>query len=311
MLAPSIPAVILPMTDRAEARTDGDQTDQVAAELMRGVGAQVRTARSRRGLTRKNLAYHSGVSERYLARVESGEANISVVLLSQLARALDVPILSLMPGELEAESRHAPLDGLLRNLDEQQKERAYRLLKKEFGDAGSERRGVALVGLRGAGKSTLGTRIARRLKVPFVRLDEVIAQTSGLELGELISLVGQREYRRYEQEALRSTIDDYRYVVVEAGGSLVSEKETYDLLRTNYFTVWVRASPEEHLERVRSQGDVRPMKSSRRPLEDLKLILKDRSADYRLADYQLKTTNRNIDDCVKELVEVVGRYLRP
>lgn len=297
------------MSDTAELPSEGGQGDDLAAELTRSVGDRVRSARSRRGLTRKNLAYHSGVSERYLARVETGEANVSVVLLSQIARALDVPMLSLLPGEAPESGGGEPLDKLVRGLDERQRERAFRILREEFGGARGERMGVALVGLRGAGKSTIGARLAQRFKVPFVRLDHVIAEMSGLELGELISLVGQKEYRRYEYEALKATLDDYRQVVVEAGGSLVSEEETYKLLRASLFTVWLRASPEDHLERVRGQGDIRPMRSSRQPLEDLKAILEDRSQDYRLADYELMTSKRNVDACVEELAAIVKPYL--
>ncbi|GJL81820.1 MAG: shikimate kinase [marine bacterium B5-7] len=297
------------MTKRVELVANENETDDYAVALMRSVGVQVRTARSRRGLTRKNLAYHSSVSERYLARVESGEANISVVLLSQIARALDVPMLSLLPGEVQEATNYAPLDKLLGTLSETEKEHAFKILRKEFNAARPERIGVALVGLRGAGKSTIGMRLANQFKVPFVRLDEVITDISGLELGELISLVGQKEYRRYEYEALKSTLEDYRQIVIESGGSLVSEEETYNLLRSNYFTVWIQASPEEHLERVRGQGDIRPMKSSKRPLEDLKLILEDRSADYRLADYHLTTSKRSVDECVAELADVVAPYL--
>lgn len=299
------------MSNRAETAPDQHEPDSATDELTRGVGVLVRTTRSRRGLTRKNLAFHSDVSERYLARVESGEANISVVLLSRIAAALDVPILSLLPGDcMPTGIRHAGLYKLLQGLDQRQLEQSYRLLEQRFSGDGSARVGIALVGLRGAGKSTLGALLAQRFKVPFVRLDEVISEMSGLELGELISLVGQRDYRRYELEALKQTLGDYRQVVVEAGGSLVSERETYDLLRASYYTIWLRASPEEHLERVRGQGDVRPMKSSRQPMEDLKAILSERSEDYRLADYHLTTSGRTVEECLEELAGVAQPYLK-
>ncbi len=270
----------------------------------------MRTTRSRRGLTRKNLAYHSDVSERYLARLEAGEANISLVLLARIAQALDVSLLSLLPVESRDSIKYEPLGKLISSLEEREQERAYHVLHREFSSEDAKRTGIALVGLRGAGKTTLGERLAQRFKVPFVRLDEVIHQMSGLDMGELISLTGQKVFRRYELEALQKTLSDYRQVVVETGGSLVSETDTYSLLRSRFFTVWIRALPEEHMERVSGQGDLRPMAGSRQPMNDLKLILDERSEDYRLADYELMTSKRSIEDCLDELSRIANPYLQ-
>jgi len=296
--------------DFDDLEADPAEPAEIAAELTRNVGSRVRAIRSRRGLTRKNLAHHSDVSERYLARVEVGEANISLILLSRVAQALDVPLLSLLPHEPGDGIKSERLGNLLKNLGEQEQEQAFHLIEKTFRKPGSSKTGIALVGLRGAGKSTIGTRIAQRFKVPFVKLDNVITQMSGLNMGELISLTGQRVLRRYEQEALEQTIADYRQVVVEAGGSLVSEPETYQLLRSSYYTVWVSASPEEHLERVLQQGDTRPIKGSHQPMTELKMILEERSKDYQLADFQLATSNRSVNACVDELARVTAPYLQ-
>lgn len=293
-----------------EPQAERSEPAEIADELTRSVGARVRALRSRRGLTRKNLAHHSDVSERYLARVEAGEANISLILLSRVAQALDVPLLSLLPHDPGDGIKSERLGNLLKILDEQEQEQAFHLIEKNFRKSGTNRTGVAFVGLRGAGKSTLGARLAQRFKVPFVKLDNVIAQMSGLDMGELISLTGQRVLRRYEREALEQTIADYRQVVVEAGGSLVSEPDTYQLLRSSYYTVWVRAQPEEHLERVLQQGDTRPIKGSHQPMTELKLILEERSKDYQLADFKLETSRRSIKDCLDELVDVTAPYLQ-
>ena len=298
------------MTELDSLEVKLDDSAHLAEELTRNVGARVRALRSRRGLTRKNLAFHSDVSERYLARVESGEANISVVLLSQIARALDVPILSLLPQDPGGSVKYEPLEILLKALDEKEQQQIYQLIQQKFRNNDEERTGVALVGLRGAGKSTLGALLAHHYKVPFVRLDKVITQMSGLDMSELISLTGQRIFRRYEKEALEKTLSDYRQVVVEAGGSLVSEPETYHLLRSSYFTVWVRAKPEEHLERVSSQGDTRAIRGSRQPMTELKQILEERSRDYQLADYELVTSDRSVQSCSEELVNVSAPYFR-
>ncbi len=286
-------------------------TKDRAGKLMAAVAQQVRATRSRRGLTRKNLAHHSGISERYLAQVENGEANVSLALLVRIAEALGVSIESLLPTENNCSILHERLAKLVESLDAESQEKAYQVLTEALGEfAGEKRTGIALIGLRGAGKSTLGEHLARHHKIPFVRLDEVISKLAGLEMGELISLTGQSVFRRYEVEALQKTLHDYRFVVIEAGGSLVSEAETYKLLRENFFTVWIRALPEDHMSRVTAQGDMRPMDGHLQPMQDLKQILSERAADYALADYELMTSGRSIDSCLTDLVKISAPYLQ-
>jgi len=273
------------------------------AELAVKVGLRVRAVRSRRGLTRKHLAYHSQVSERYLAQLESGEANISLSLLSRIARALGVRVGEFLPLDEGALALYEPLHELVGALSPEKQQQAYLLLRNTFNRDRSARRGVALVGLRGAGKSTLGNLLARHYRVPFIRLDEMIAQLSGMDIGELISLRGQEVYRRFELQALEQTIADYRQVVLETGGSLISQWETYSILRDHYYTVWLRALPEDHMRRVMAQGDLRPFAgSTSKAMQDLKLILDEREADYGLADYSLLTSSRSIEECLQELV---------
>jgi XRE family aerobic/anaerobic benzoate catabolism transcriptional regulator len=281
-------------------QTVADQGHELASK----VGNRVRAVRSRRGMTRKHLAHHSGVSERYLAQLESGAANISLSLLSRIAGALGVRVGEFLPLEEGALVIYEPLYELIGSQSMEKQQKAYQILRNAFTTDKASRKGIALVGLRGAGKSTLGSLLARHYKVPFVRLDEIISHLSGMDMGELISLRGQDVYRRFELQALEQTIADYRMVVIETGGSLISEWETYSILRDHYFTVWIRALPEDHMNRVIAQGDLRPFAgSTSRAMQDLKLILDEREADYRLADYELLTSNRSIDDCTGELVE--------
>ncbi|MCP3689629.1 MAG: helix-turn-helix transcriptional regulator [Gammaproteobacteria bacterium] len=283
--------------------------DQKADKLTQEVAQRVRAMRARRGLTRKNLAHHSAISERYLAQVEGGAANVSLILLARIADALGVTIESLLPNQNNYSVEHEQLSTLINSMDKDTQDKAWQLLSQTFTkQAHSKRKGVALVGLRGAGKSTLGEHLARHHATAFVRLDEMISGLAGLEMGELISLTGQSVFRRYEMEALQKVRNDYQYVVIETGGSLVSEPETYNLLRRYFFTVWVRAQPEDHMSRVTAQGDLRPLDGHSQPMHDLKQILKERSSDYALADYELMTSGRSIDASLKDLIEATAAY---
>ena len=282
-------------------------------DLGEKVGSRVRAIRSRRGMTRKNLARHSEVSERYLAQLEAGSANISLSLLSRIARALDVNIHSFLPvSEEDSPPKYSQLYEFIGTLTTDQQELAYKLLKENLPRNKKSLHGIALVGLRGAGKSTLGTLLAENNGVPFVRLDETISQLSGMDIGDLISLRGQNVYRRFELQALQKTINDYPYAVVETGGSLISERETFRILRQHYYTVWVRAIPEDHMARVIAQGDLRPISGAGREqgMEDLKMILEERESDYRLADYTIMTSGQSIEDCVEELDRVCSSMLK-
>ena len=296
-------------TDKEQQMPTHAGTDDLAAQ----VGARVRAIRSRRGMTRKNLAQHSEVSERYLAQLESGAANISLSLLARIARALDVNVITLLPAdEQPGPLHHEPLHELIGSLSRDQMEHAYRILKENLARDNQALHGVAMVGLRGAGKSTLGAALAECNKVPFVKLDEIIAQLSGMDIGDLISLRGQNVYRRYELQALQQTITEHRHAVLETGGSLISERDTYRLLRQHYYTVWVRAVPEDHMARVIAQGDLRPISGAGRTqgMEDLRLILEEREPDYRLADYTLMTSGRNVAECAAELADICSPMLK-
>ncbi len=280
-------------------------------DLTRKVGRQVRAMRSRRGLTRKNLAQHSEVSERYLAQLEQGEANISLALLWRVADALGVSTVSLLPPDEENVIRYEPLGELIGTFSKELQERAYQLLCDRYGAHHPTRKGVALVGLRGAGKSTLGALLAERFGVPFLRLQTVISQLAGMDMNELISLTGQSQYRRLELQALQQTLAEYQTVVLETGGSLISEADTYRVLRQNFHTVWIRARPEDHMERVIAQGDLRPMAGNRQAMTDLKLILEQRKPDYQLADAEVMTSASTVEQSLDELTRLCEPYLAP
>lgn len=277
-------------------------------ELLEFLSRRVRRLRAARGMTRKNLSRHSRVSERYLAQLESGKANPSVDILVRVADSLGVPFAQLLSDpEQSAQTRYAPLWQMLRDLTLGQQQEAYKLLSGVFG--GNERRGVALIGLRGAGKSSLGIELARSYGVDFVRLSDVIEDRGGMKVSELISLVGQKAYRRIEGEAIEEIVGRRSAVVLEVGGSIVSESRTFERLLTSFYTVWIKAAPEEHMNRVIEQGDMRPMAGNEQAMTDLRRILAEREDQYRRADYVLDTSGRLFDECLEELINACNSVL--
>lgn len=291
------------MTDTHTPDKDAD-SESAYTEV---IGERVRATRARRGMARKQLSAESNISERYLAQLEGGKANISIVLLHRLAKAMVVPLTDLLPGS-DTRALPAELDALLGRLEPEQLNKAYRLLADHFEPRRRRLCGVALIGLRGGGKTTLGERIASELQVPFLRISEVVEDIAGMSLSEIMALGGQSSYRRMELEALDKTLEQHHFSIIEAGGSLVSEPETYQRLLQHFFTVWIQASPEEHMQRVIAQGDTRPIQGNRRAMDDLRRILIEREADYRKADYILSTSHRSIDNCFDELVSVALPY---
>ncbi|HVM80472.1 MAG TPA: helix-turn-helix transcriptional regulator, partial [Stellaceae bacterium] len=256
------------------------------AEFLRQLGERVREARARRGMTRKILARDSDVSERYLAQLESGHGNISIILLRQVAQAMGLPLADLVREGPEHPVEFTLLVQSLARLDPRELAEARKLLASSFGAAveRERRHRIALIGLRGAGKSTLGARLAKKLGVPFIELDREIERISGMTLATLFDLYGQSAYRRQERRALESVIESQERAVIATGGSLVSEPGTFDLLLSACFTVWLTAKPAEHMSRVVAQGDFRPMADNEAAMEDLRKILEGRQALYSKAD---------------------------
>jgi len=270
------------------------------------LGARVRDTRARLNMSRKTLAAASGVSERYLAQLEGGHGNISILLLRQVAQALSLALPDLLREEHEHKVELTLLTHYLERLTPKRLLQARSILVSAFGELDPQQRHnrIALIGLRGAGKSTLGRELAARLKLPFVELDKEIEREAGVPLSEIFSLCGQATYRRMERRCLENVIELHARAVIATGGSLVSEADTYETLRAACFTVWLKASPEDHMERVIAQGDLRPMNGREEAMADLRHILEERDALYRLADAAIETSGHSIDESVKQLQNV-------
>jgi XRE family aerobic/anaerobic benzoate catabolism transcriptional regulator len=290
----------------AEGARDGVGESGEAAYL-RLLGDRIREARARRGMTRKILARDSKVSERYLAQLEAGQGNISIALLRQIAHAMGLPLGDLVREEPDRPVELTLLIQTLSRLHPKDLAAARKLLAETFGAAvESERRHrIALIGLRGAGKSTLGARLAKDLGVPFIELDREIERDSGTSLSEVFDLYGQAAYRRYERRALEGVIERHDRAVVATGGSIVSEPGTFDLLLAACYTVWLTAAPEEHMGRVVAQGDYRPMAENDEAMEDLRRILAGRTQLYSKADAVVDTAGKTVEESFKELMAAV------
>jgi XRE family transcriptional regulator, aerobic/anaerobic benzoate catabolism transcriptional regulator len=278
------------------------------AEFLRMLGERIRAARARRGMTRKILARDSAVSERYLAQLEAGLGNISIVLLRQIAHAMGLPIVDFVQEGPDRPVELALLIQTLARLAPADLSDARKLLAQKFGTvADTERRHrIALIGLRGAGKSTLGARLAKELKVPFVELDREIEREAGTGLSAIFDLYGQAAYRRYERRALETVIERHDRAVIATGGSIVSEASTFDLLLSACVTVWLAADPEEHMSRVIAQGDYRPMAGNEEAMEDLRRILDGRTSLYSKADATVQTTGKTVEESYRELRSLAG-----
>lgn len=273
------------------------------------LGERVREERARRGMTRKMLARDSGLSERYLAQLESGKGNVSIKLLRRVGEALNLPLARLVDAEPGEPTELRRLIEILRRLSPDRLEEARALLDAHF--AAPERRArhrrIALIGLRGAGKSTLGSRLARHLDVPFIELDAEIERDFGLSLSEIFALSGQSAYRRSERRALDDVLEDHPRFVLAAGGSIVAEAETYEELLTRCFTIWIKASPEEHMSRVIAQGDLRPMSDNSEAMADLNRILAARTPLYARADAVVDTAGSTEDASFRQLLTILPK----
>ena len=272
------------------------------------LGDRVRQTRARRGMTRKVLARDSGVSERYLAEIEGGKGNISVLILRQLARALDVPMNVLLFDGVEPPLEFVHTVEFLRRLSAEEMKQARMLLLQQFGgiDLAARHERIALIGLRGAGKSTLGKMLAERLEMPFLELDRLIEQESGLTLNLIFDFHGQAGFRRWERRCLEQVIERHPRFVLATGGSLVSEPATFERLLSSCFTIWLQAAPEEYMQRVISQGDLRPMADNREAMVDLKRILKERKPLYSKADLTIDTRGHTPEGSFEALIQRLG-----
>jgi XRE family transcriptional regulator, aerobic/anaerobic benzoate catabolism transcriptional regulator len=285
--------------------------------LLFALGERVRNLRARRGMTRKAVALAAAVSERHLANLEYGIGNASFLVLQQVAQALHCALAELT-GDVTTSS---PEWLLIRELLEQRDETTLRRVRIAIGQmlgtgggnaAGSAPRSprVALIGLRGAGKSTLGQLLADDLEFPFVELSREIEKFAGCSISEIQALYGMNAYRRYERRALEEAIQIYPEAVIATPGGLVSDAATFNLLLAHCTTVWLYADPEHHMQRVTAQGDLRPMASSKEAMDDLRQILKGRAAFYSKADMKLDTSEQAIEPTFQMLRKLVREALR-
>lgn len=291
----------------ARHRNDTAKKEANDDTFLAQLGERVRTIRSRRGMSRKVLARQSKVSERYLAQLELGKGNCSIVLLRRISKAMSVPVAELVDDRPEREVEHLLLEQFLDRLSPAERSEARDVLLSHFGGPSNEdRRGrVALIGLRGGGKSTLGKMLAEKLEVPFVELDREIEKASGIALSEIFEMFGQPTFRRCEREALEKTLAEHPRFVLATGGSLVTEPATYEMLLTSCLTVWVRTGPDQHMNRVIEQGDLRPMAENAKAMDDLVSILKSREPLYAKADRIIDTEGKKPEQSLRELISMI------
>lgn len=279
--------------------------------LMVSIGRQVRKQRTRRGISRKDLSTKTEVSERYLGELERGRANVTIGLLQRVADTLGEPLGTFIPSNSIEPRISPPLAGLLGRMNQGDQARLYRNILRKGKTSKGAIKGVALIGLRGAGKSTLGKKLADVHGVTFLRISDAIQDISGMAIGEIIEMMGQNSYRRLQRQALERIVEGYNHAVIEAGGGIVTARETFDTLLSRYRTVWVKTSPEEHMQRVIDQGDLRPMAGNDLAMEELRLILSERVQFYSQADYILDTSNKTIDESYDELFAMCKDAFRP
>jgi XRE family transcriptional regulator, aerobic/anaerobic benzoate catabolism transcriptional regulator len=304
-----------PGSDAAtDAATDADAGgDQSKNPFLVALGHRARALRSRKGMTRKALALAADVSERHLANLEYGVGNASILVLLQVAQALQCSLAELTGDVTTSTPEWLLIRELLEGRDDETLKRVRVAIGQLLGTGGAntERSSrVALIGLRGAGKSTLGRMLAEDLGFPFVELSREIEAFAGCSIGEIQGLYGVNAYRRYERRAIEEAIQIYPEAVIATPGGLVSDPATFNQLLSHCTTVWLKATPEDHMRRVVAQGDTRPMAASREAMDDLRGILAGRSAFYSKADLSLDTSGRSLESAFQALRELVRGALQ-
>jgi XRE family transcriptional regulator, aerobic/anaerobic benzoate catabolism transcriptional regulator len=286
------------------------KADDPEAGFLEQMGQRVRTMRALRGMSRKVLARVSGISERYIAQLESGKGNVSIVLLRRVSNAMGAHLEDLIPAT-EPTPDWAVIRDLLRKASPSQIIQAKDILTGQTDSAHRRRSfaGIALIGLRGAGKSTLGKMLAKKIGWKFVELNKEIEAENGLSIAEIIALYGQEGFRRMEQAALGQLLTDNQLTVLATGGGIVSEPLTFDLVLSSYYTIWLKAEPEEHMARVRRQGDLRPMADDRSAMAELRNILVSREPLYARANAVVDTAGLSVDAAAARLIDAVAPVL--
>lgn len=304
-----------PGNPQAEAELSGEG-EEAKNPFLVALGERTRSLRSRRGMTRKALAVAADVSERHLANLEYGVGNASILVLLDVARALQCSLAELLGDVSTSTPEWLMLRELLEGRDEETLHRVRVAVGEMLGTGGANashgrKRSpqVALIGLRGAGKSTLGAMLAEDLGFPFVELSREIEKFAGCSISEIQALYGQNAYRRYERRALEESIQIYPEAVIATPGGIVSDPANFNLLLQHCTTVWLQAEPEDHMKRVLAQGDTRPMAASREAMDDLKSILAGRAAFYSKAEFQIDTSRQALEPTFLALRRLVREAL--
>jgi len=310
-------STILHAVEARQSEPGGASEVEEKNPFLVGLGERVRALRSRRGMTRRAVALAAEVSERHLANLEYGIGNVSMLVLLQVAGALQCSLAELIGDVTTRSPEWLLLREMLEHRDETTLKRVRVVVGELLGMGGANGEGqavrsprVALVGLRGAGKSTLGQRLADDLGFPFVELSREIEKFAGCSVNEIQSLYGQNAYRRYERRALEEAIQIYPEAVIATPGGLVSDAATFNLLLAHCTTVWLQADPEDHMKRVAAQGDLRPMAASKEAMEDLKGILAGRAAFYSKAELRLDTSAQPLEATFLALRGMVRQALQ-
>ena len=291
---------------------DAQANGRAASGFLSELGREVRRGRAKRGMTRRQLAEASQTSERYLAQIESGAGNPSVTVLRAIAQALDIPAANLLGQPVAHNGARTALLDLVARLPDQSLAELSQLIEARFlpSEHADRARRIALVGLRGAGKSTLGRMLARHLGWPFIELDRVVEQDYGASIPDMIEMAGTATFRRHERAALARVIAEHEAAVITTAGGIVSDRESYALLLRRSYTIWIKACPEEHMSRVMAQGDFRPMAQNREAMADLVAILDARGPDYARAQAELDTSGEAVEQSFAKLLRISSDVLR-
>lgn len=287
------------------------ETSEIESEPLLGVlGERVRMLRAYRGMTRKVLARDSRVSERYLAQLEQGRGNISVVLLARVAAALRTDVSELLRARERHTAEELLISDLLRDLSPDNHGAFLQALSEQFSVPIESRRRIALIGLRGGGKTSQGRLVAEQLEIPFVHLGSEIELLAGMSTSEIFSLSGQAGYTRLEEKALMQTLRKHDRCVLETGGGIVMNSKLLNTLLTTCIVVWLYTHPEEYMRRLIAEGDVRPMQDQDDAMSDLRKILAERDEFYSKAHVSIDTSDKTVEECVSELIRVIPEGMK-
>jgi XRE family aerobic/anaerobic benzoate catabolism transcriptional regulator len=289
-----------------------DVTGRADAAFAGEVGRMVRLGRAKRGMSRRQLAQESGTSERYLAQIEGGAGNPSILVMRAISDALEIPLFEMLPQTGGLSAPYARIIDLLGRASPGDLSAIAETIERRIdGAAATDRaRRIGLVGLRGAGKSTLGRMLADKLGVPFIELDRLVEQEYGASVPLLIEMSGLATFRRHERACLGRVVSENESAVIATAGGIVSNPETYGLLLRRTHTVWISAQPEEHMSRVMKQGDFRPMARNREAMADLHAILDARRGDYARAQAQLDTSGATVLQSLAKLQKIVMPWMK-